>query len=161
MLYRQMQDSEAYFLFADRVEPPLTAAAAQARWEDLQALRAEDGRLDLAICVDGEAVGAVSLVLRDEANGCFTAPVFVLREHQGNGYAKAALELLLRYAFEERRLHKFQASVLEQNQASLALHTALGCQLEGRFKAQVYHDGRWWDELWFGLTEDAWRNRQR
>ncbi len=157
LLYEQLQDSEDWFWFDDSLQPPCTEAAAAERWEAVLAMHAEEGRLDLAICAEGETVGMVSLALRDEANGCFTAPVFVLRDYQGRGYAKAALKILLRYAFEERRLHKLQASVLAENLRSVALHRSIGCEQEGCFRAQVYHDGRWHDELWFGLTEERWR----
>ena len=157
LLYAQLQDSEDYFWFDDSVQPPCTEAAAAERWEAVLAMHAEEGRMDLAICVEEETVGMVSLSMRDEANGVFTAPVFVLREYQGRGYAKTALQLLLRYAFDERRLHKLQASVLAENERSVALHKAIGCEVEGCFKAQVYHEGRWHDEFWFGLTEEQWR----
>lgn len=157
LLYAQLQDSEDYYWFDDSVQPPCTEETAATRWEEVLALHAEEGRLDLSICAAGEVVGMVSLALRDEANGCFTAPVFVLREHQGQGYAGAALRILLRYAFEERRLHKLQASVLAENQRSLALHRSLGCVQEGCFRAQVWHDGAWQDEIWFGLTEEQWK----
>ena len=157
LLYEQLLDSEDFYYFDDQVQPPCTEAAAAERWEALMAAHAEEERLDLAICVGEEAVGMVSLAMRDEKNGIFTAPVFVLRPYQGNGYAKAALQILLRYAFEERRLHKLQASILADNSKSISLHRALGCEQEGCFRAQVYHQGQWQDELWFGLTEEAWR----
>ena len=89
----------------------------------------------------------------------FSIPLFLLPEHRGRGYARRALALLLDYAFNERRLHKWQASVLADNAPSIALHASFGCVEEGRFRAQIFHSGTWHDELWYGLTEDEWRGR--
>ena len=161
LFHAQRQDSDGYYAFETEVDPPLTEAAAEALWADILSMHEESGRLDLTICAEEEAVGIVSLCLRDEHNGVFTTPVFLLPDWRRKGLARAAMELLLAYAFDERRLHKLQASVLADNHASIALHERLGCTLEGRFAAQIFHDGQWHDELWFGLTEDVWRSRQR
>lgn len=157
LVYAQLQDSAGHYHYDTTVDPPITEAAAEELWADILAANAESGRLDLAICVDGEVVGKVSLVLRDEHNGCFVAPVFLLPEYRGQGYGRRAMALLLAYAFDERRLHKWQASVLASNAASIALHESFGCVREGCFRQQIWHDGQWHDEIWFGLTEAEWR----
>ena len=69
------------------------------------------------------------------------------------------MELLLNFAFNERRLHKWQASIVEDNLPSIALHEGFGCVQEGRFRSQVYHEGDWHDVLWYGLTEEEYRRR--
>ena len=51
LLYEQLLDGENYYYFDDSVQPPCTEAAAAERWETLLAMHAEEGRMDLAICV--------------------------------------------------------------------------------------------------------------
>jgi RimJ/RimL family protein N-acetyltransferase len=76
------------------------------------------------------------------------------RDHRSKGYGTAAMRLLLRYAFFERRLNKYNGSVLEGNIASATMLKKLGCREEGRRRQTVYTDGRYWDEILFGLTRE-------
>ena len=161
LLHALLQDEEGYYLFQTRVDPPCAEATAQSQWEGILSLHEEDGRLDLAILPadaepDDEPVGLVSLSPRDERGGVFTAPIFLLPEYRGEGLGRAALSLLLAYAFRERRIHKLQATILADNAASVALHESLGFRLEGTLAEQHWHNGHWCDELWYGMTERAW-----
>lgn len=63
------------------------------------------------------------------------------------------MRILLRYAFFERRLNKYYGSVLEGNMASTTMLKKLGCMEEGRRRQMVYTDGRYHDEILFGLTK--------
>jgi len=158
LLYGSLQDVQGRYWLQTSVEPLYSEAEAEARWADFLTERRDEGRLDLAVCVDDRPVGVVSLAVQDERCGTFTIPLFILPDYQRLGYARRALELLLDYAFHERRLHKWQASVVADNAASIALHESLGCRLEGRFREQIFHDGTWQDELWYGMTEREWRS---
>lgn len=156
LLYGSLQDVQGRYWLQTCVEPLRSEAGAEADWAAFLAAQ-QEGRIDFTICAGGRPVGCISLAVQDEISGVFTIPLFVLPEYRRNGYARQALALVLDYAFSERRLHKWQASVLADNAASVALHTAFGCMLEGRFRSQVYHNGSWHDELWYGLTEDEYR----
>ncbi len=158
LLYASLQDVQGRYWLQTTVEPLRSQAGAETDWADFLAGQ-PDGRIDLTICVEEQAVGIISLAVQDEISGTFTIPLFLLPEHRGRGYARRALTLLLDYAFNERRLHKWQASVLADNAPSIALHASFGCVEEGRFRAQIFHGGTWHDELWYGLTEDEWRGR--
>ena len=158
LLYASLQDVQGRYWLQTTVEPLRSQAGAETDWAGFLAGQ-PDGRIDLTICVEEQAVGIISLAVQDEISGTFTIPLFLLPEHRGRGYARRALALLLDYAFNERRLHKWQASVLADNAPSIALHASFGCVEEGRFRAQIFHGGTWHDELWYGLTEDEWRGR--
>jgi len=77
-------------------------------------------------------------------------------EHQRKGYASEAIRLVLRYFFEELRYHKATVQVYAFNEASIRLHQKLGFQEEGRSRDMIYTQGRYVDELTFGLTFDEW-----
>ena len=60
------------------------------------------------------------------------------------------------YGFDERRLHKVFARVLEPNSASQRLLDRLGFEREGRLRDQAFVRGEPVDVLRYGLLESAW-----
>lgn len=73
-----------------------------------------------------ECAGGINLNSIDERNGTFSIGIQVDRDHRGKGYGTSAVRILLRYAFFERRLNKFNTYVLEGNEASAAMMRKLG-----------------------------------
>lgn len=77
------------------------------------------------------------------------------------GYMTEALELTLRYAFVQLKLHRLEANIQPENQPSLALVARLGFTREGYSRRYLKIGGRWRDhERWALLVED-WRARGR
>ncbi len=114
-----------------------------------------DGLILFAIeSLAGEYVGGLSYHTRDRKNGNFSFGVVVFAPHRGRGYAQDAARLLLRYGFLERRYHKCCSACMAENAASIRLHHALGFKDEGRRREQIFYNGRFNDELLFGLTRD-------
>ncbi|MOA27956.1 putative ribosomal N-acetyltransferase YdaF [compost metagenome] len=64
------------------------------------------------------------------------------------------MRILLRYAYFERRLNKFNVSVLEGNDASAMMMQKLGCVQEGVRRQIVYSNGRYHDEILYGMTKE-------
>jgi RimJ/RimL family protein N-acetyltransferase len=102
----------------------------------------------------GENVGGLSYHSRDRKNGNFSFGVVVTAPFRRKGYAEDAARILLRYGFQERRYHKCNSACVAGNTASVQLHLALGFREEGRRRDQVYFNGRYYDELFFGLTQE-------
>lgn len=77
----------------------------------------------------------------------------------GQGYLTEGLELVLRYAFEQLRLHRLDAQIQPGNQASLKLVRRLGFRREGYSPDLLFIDGAWRDhERWAitsGMTDFA------
>jgi RimJ/RimL family protein N-acetyltransferase len=137
------------------VELPPTEAEARAFVERFKDFAEGTGRLMFTVeNMQGEAVGGVNLNSIDERQGTFSIGMQIDRDHRGKGYGTAAMRLILRYAFFERRLHKYNGSVVEGNLASATMLTKVGCREEGRRRENVYTDGRYRDEILYGLTCD-------
>jgi RimJ/RimL family protein N-acetyltransferase len=102
----------------------------------------------------GEHVGGLSWHTRSPKNGTFSFGITIGRPHQRQGYAEDAVRLLLRYCFLEQRYQKCNSACVEGNQASIRLHQKLGFQEEGRRRRQWYLEGRYYDDLLFGLTKE-------
>lgn len=76
------------------------------------------------------------------------------RDHRGKGYGTAVMHLVLQYAFCERRLNKYYGSVIEDNVVSATMLKKFGCKEEGRRRQMIYTDGRYFDEILFGMTKE-------
>lgn len=75
----------------------------------------------------------------------------------GQGYMREGLELVLRTAFLDLGLHRLEANIQPENQASIALAKGAGFQREGFSPRYLKISGRWRDhERWALLAED-WR----
>ena len=137
------------------VELPPTVTEAQELMARFAEFKPGTGRLMFTITtLDGQSVGGINLNSIDEKNGTFSVGMQIDRDHRGKGYGTAAMEIVLRYAFYERRLNKYYGSVLESNIASATMLKKLGCVEEGRRRQMVYSQGRYYDEILFGLTRE-------
>jgi RimJ/RimL family protein N-acetyltransferase len=109
--------------------------------------------------IDGTLVGTLNTHSCDLHHGTFSYGVAVASEYQRRGYASEAILLVLRYFFSELRYQKATAYVYSFNEPSIALHERLGFQREGCVRRRIYTQGRYWDELIFGITVEEWAAR--
>jgi RimJ/RimL family protein N-acetyltransferase len=105
---------------------------------------------------DAQPVGAVHVPWIREKHGSGMLMYWVLPEHQGNGYVTEGTELLLDYAFAERRLAKVYAIVVETNTGSQRVLEKLGFQREGVQREETFVDGERRDNYRYGLLADEW-----
>lgn len=153
--YRNRFDTPARRLLQYEVELPPTIAEAKAFTDRYANFDLSSGRVMFTILNhDGEIVGGANLNSMDERNGTFSVGMQIDQDHRGKGYGTAAMRLLLSYAFFERRLNKYYGSVLDGNVASATMLTKVGCRQEGLRRQMVYTDGRFFDEMLFGLTRE-------
>ena len=76
---------------------------------------------------------------------------------RGRGYGREALQMLLRYAFDELNLHRITATTFEYNTTAIHFLQRNGFVLEVTRREAVQRDGRYWDFLAFGLLHDEWQ----
>lgn len=109
--------------------------------------------------LDDNYLGHIHFNYINERHGTFSLGLVITESQRNKGYGKAAMELLIKYAFEERRLHKFEGYCLENNVASTHMMKALGCMLEGTSRECVFMNGQYHNRLIFGLTSDEYFSR--
>ncbi|MTI94441.1 MAG: GNAT family N-acetyltransferase [Firmicutes bacterium] len=157
-------DSAARRLLQCEIELPPSEKKAQTDFEQFANFGSYESRLMFSIerRTDGKFVGALNLNSIDERNGTFSIGMQISGQYRGQGYGTAAMRILLRYAFFERRLNKYNGYVLEGNIASATMLQKLGCKQEGVRRQIHYTDGRYQDGILYGLTkEDFIENEQR
>lgn len=101
-------------------------------------------------------VGDTALWAIDTHNRFAHLGMTLLAEHRGRGYAGEALQLLCRYAFEIRGLHRLQLETLADNAAMVGTARAAGFTQEGVLRGSAWVSGRFHDEVIFGLLADDW-----
>lgn len=115
-------------------------------------------RLDFAMeTLDGKFVGFAAIDQIEEQSGTFSTVTFVLEPHRRQGHATDAKQLMLTYMFDERRFNKYNTECIETNEAIQAHFRQIGCEVEGRRRQTVFTNGRYYDEILFGLTAEEWR----
>ncbi len=115
-------------------------------------------RLDFAIeTLEEGFVGFCAIDQIDEQSGNFSTVTFVLEPHRRRGHAENAKHLMLAYMFDERRFEKYNTDCVETNQAIIAHLKGLGCVEEGRRRRRIFTNGRYYDQILFGLTKDEWK----
>jgi len=101
---------------------------------------------------EGNAVGNINTHSCNKRYGTFQYGLGVKRRYWGNGYAKDAVKIVLQYYFNELRYQKVNVSIYEFNEQSIKLHESLGFILEGRLRRNYYTNGKYYDELCYGIT---------
>ena len=76
---------------------------------------------------------------------------------RGQGFGKEALNLLMRYAFDELNLYRLTAFIPEYNRGALSLFDKSGYVEEVRCRQALNRDGRRWDLMHMGLLLDEWK----
>ncbi len=77
------------------------------------------------------------------------------------GYGGEALDLALRYCFDEINLFHLDARIPEYNLAARRLFEKAGFSEETRQREYLERDGRRWDLLHLGLQSEEWTLRSR
>ncbi len=104
--------------------------------------------------LEGEYVGSIGTFDCDRRVGVFKYGLRILRPYWRRGYAREAVQIVLRYYFYELRYQKATVIVYSFNERSQRLHENLGFRLEGRLRRTVYTNGQLYDELYYGLTRE-------
>lgn len=78
------------------------------------------------------------------------------KNYWSKGYGTEATELIIRYGFEQLNLHRISSVVFSFNERSLRLHRKVGFIEEGRRREAWYRDGKYHDEVLFGLLRKDW-----
>jgi ribosomal-protein-alanine N-acetyltransferase len=111
---------------------------------------------------DGAIAGFfnISHIVRGDLQSAFLG-FGAVRGLEGRGYMTEGLELVLRRAFTELRLHRIEANVQPANGPSIALVRRCGFVREGFSERYLKVGGRWRDHEHWAMYADLWRERRR
>ena len=154
-LAEERSDSEGVRFLNYGLDLPKSEHSAQAFAEKYAEFNNREERIMFSIeTLAGELIGGINIHSMNTKNGTFETGSRIYSSFRGHGYGFEAKILVLRYAFHELRYQKYNIRCMETNQPMIKQATRLGCQEEGRIRRHIYTDGKYHDELIFGLTRE-------
>ena len=118
----------------------------------------------LLICrtTDGVIVGrlGISGIERGIQQTCHFG-YWIGAEHMRKGYCSEAVRLGLRYAFTKLKLHRVEANLQPDNEASRGVAKAAGMKQEGYSPRYIKIRGKWKDHERWAITIEDWREQKR
>jgi RimJ/RimL family protein N-acetyltransferase len=107
----------------------------------------------------GDLVGEALLYEIDAHNRRAHAGLALRPSFRGRGLSVPVRELLCRYGFEIRGLHRLQLETLADNEAMIRAATRAGFVEEGRLRESRWVEGEFVDEVVFGRVPGLRRDR--
>lgn len=83
----------------------------------------------------------------------------IVRPYQGQGFGSEAIKWVCNWGFVYAGLHRIEMHAFAYNKGAVKLYERLGFAVEGRKREWLWHAGRWWDMVMFGMLEDEWREK--
>lgn len=87
--------------------------------------------------------------------------IFLGRPFWNQGYGTDAMQVMVRFAFEQMNLHHVLLNVFGFNRRAIRAYEKCGFQVEGVLRQHFFRDGRYHDELIMGILSEEWRGGAR
>lgn len=78
------------------------------------------------------------------------------REYWGKGYGTDAMDVILRYAFQELNLQRVTLNVFDYNPRAIRSYEKAGFKHEGRVRQRLLRENRRWDLVHMGILREEW-----
>jgi len=112
--------------------------------------------INLAIDVDGDAVGGIGIILkRDVERICAELGYWLGEKYWNRGIMTGAIKQMIRYVFANFSLHKIYATPFDFNIGSHKVLEKSGFELEGVLKRSAVKNGRVVDLWYYGVFSDS------
>lgn len=82
---------------------------------------------------------------------------WVAKNFWRKGIGKEALNLTIKFGFEQLGLNRIYARVMHPNKVSAHLLESVGFVREGVMREAVRRENEWWDYLWFSMLADEYQ----
>ena len=109
---------------------------------------------------DGELAGVINI--NEIVRGVFCSGYlgyYAFVPYNGRGYMKRGLCAVLSESFRRQRLHRLEANIQPDNEASRRLVQGCGFRLEGFSPRYLKLAGRWRDHERWAITLEDWKAR--
>lgn len=150
--YESLTDTSIQNYVSD-IRIPMSLQACK-DWAMNEAVKGNDRESTTLVIEDNHhnKVGMVDPNSEDRRVGVFTCGLWIKPEFQRKGYATEALNLVLKFYFEQLGYQKFNSGIVSYNTASIKLHEKMGFVYEGRIRRDVLSEGKYYDTILYGLT---------
>ena len=145
--------------FAAKTEPlniGHSILKAESWFEEIQKDQGEKHvRLGIFISEDDRVIGDIALQDIDWKNrSCSIGLGIAKKDYRSKGYGTEAVNIMLKYGFNNLGLERITANTLEQNKAAQRSLEKNNFVLEGRERKAVYFGGQKWDKLNYSILRE-------
>jgi RimJ/RimL family protein N-acetyltransferase len=155
-LYAEWYGDPEIWHLTSWAKTPLGRSAVKRLFEERELSTTDDS---FAIHLRGERkpVGVISLMNVSEANQSADLSVIVgPPDDRSHGYGAEAIEMIVRYAFDELGLNRVGLSVFDFNGTAISTYERLGFEHEGRLRRAVKREDGFHDALLMSALRDEW-----
>lgn len=108
----------------------------------------------------GQIIGVLRIKSIEWVHGAAFLDLILGSPEDWQCFAREALDMALRYAFDELNLFRVTAVIAEHNQPANQLFEQANFTLEVRQRQAIFWDKQAWDKLYFGLLRPEWKMQQ-
>lgn len=110
---------------------------------------------------DSAIVGAINLsqIFRRAFQNAYLG-YYIAEKFSGRGLMSEAIALILRYAFNDLKLHRIEANIQPHNLASIAVVRKNGFTKEGFSPKYLKIGGRWRDHERWAIIKEDWSGKR-
>lgn len=131
-------------------------------FENYVARNDEDASEFFVICrnEDEKIVGAVNLsqIFRKAFQNAYLGYSLGVN-YTGKGFMTEAINLILKFAFKDLKLHRIEANIQPHNPASIEVVKRCGFSLEGFSPKYLKIGGKWRDHERWAIIKENWRKK--
>ena len=113
------------------------------------------------IFVEGRLAGEINLsaIQRGPFQSAYVG-YWIDEAEAGRGYTPEALVVLIRFAFDDLRLHRVQIAIIPRNTASRRVVEKVKIREEGVAERYLEINGVWEDHVRYAITTEEWQQRR-
>jgi RimJ/RimL family protein N-acetyltransferase len=130
--------------------------------EDLEKENQDEFLFLIRTLANDEAIGFIELDGVHWSHGdSFVGIGIGEREYWSKGYGTDAMNVILRFAFDELNLYRVSLNVFEYNQRAIRSYEKVGFVVEGREREFLRRAGRRWDMIFMGILKTEWEEKNK
>jgi diamine N-acetyltransferase len=111
-------------------------------------------RLIIALTKNDEPIGMIDLYDYDPKHKRAGVGILILNSFQGNGYASEAIQLIIKYTFNQLDIYQLFACIGSENHKSIKLFESAQFKVSGIKKDWNFYKGKFHDELFLQLISN-------
>ena len=134
--------------------------AEEEKWFD-SLLTRENDRLYAIETKDGQLIGNIGLhSINWGTRSTMLGIMLGEKDFWGKGYGTDAVDTVLKIAFHHLGLHKVWLFTYDFNLRAQKSYEKSGFKVEGTFRDDKFHEGKYHDSIFMSILEDEWRELQ-
>jgi len=117
--------------------------------------------INWAMCLKetGKLIGFIGFYRLDDANDKSEIGYMILPDFWRKGYTAEAMKVLIPFGFQQLNLHRIEADINPENEASIQLALKMGFIKEAFLRQNFKYNGRYIDTLICGLLKSDWEEK--